>query len=90
LTFLLAGALIVTITGFLLLIDRKDRRAHAEREQQRQETQRLLQRIQAPELAVVQHDIQQATPAPQPPVVDDDDGFWRALEQRENAAIGLG
>jgi hypothetical protein len=48
LSFLLAGALLVTIVGFLILIDRKDRRHVAQ-------VTELCQRIQAPELATVAH-----------------------------------
>jgi hypothetical protein len=92
-TVALIAALVVTVAAFVVLLDRKDKRAHAEREAQRAETQVLLQRIQAPELAVVEHQVQQAVEAPQPPQTDDE--FWHLsddhlrmvaeLEARENA-----
>lgn len=57
-TLALIAALILAITGFLVLLDRKDARAKLERDADRQERQVLLQRIQAPEAAVYEHAIQ--------------------------------
>lgn len=46
--YLLLAALLVVNTGYLIVLDRKDRRFDAQ-------VNRLLQRIQAPEQAVVEH-----------------------------------
>lgn len=54
-TIALTAALILTVAGFLTLLDRKDARSKAERDADRDERQILLQRIQAPQSAVVEH-----------------------------------
>lgn len=92
-TVALIAALVLTVVGFLVLLDRKDKRAVAERDRERRERADLLQRIQAPEAAVIQHQIEQVTEVPQPPATDD--SYWEqdkehraaiaALEARENA-----
>jgi hypothetical protein len=89
----LLACLTLTVAGFIWLLDRKDKRAHLERDRHREETQVLLQRIQAPDVAVVAHDVDRTVGAPQPPVSDD--AYWElsrehaeavaALEARENA-----
>jgi hypothetical protein len=55
---LLIAALILTLAGFLVLLDRRDTRDRAER-------QMLLQRIQNPQAAVHEH--HQAVTPPDPP-----------------------
>lgn len=51
----------------------------------RREVQDLCQRIQAPELAVIRHEVDQAAEAPQPPT--DDETYWaQAEEHREMIA----
>jgi hypothetical protein len=55
LTITLTAALILTLAGFLVLLDRKDARAKLERDADRTERQVLLQRIQAPEAATYEH-----------------------------------
>lgn len=52
-------ALVLIVLALVVLADRKDARVHTEREQDRQERQTLLQRIQAPQVAVVDHSQQQ-------------------------------
>lgn len=72
-TIALLAALILTVVAFAWLLDRKDIRAQAERAV-------LLQRIQAPELAVIEHaqgDIDADDPVP---VTDADE---LELEERE-------
>lgn len=65
-TLAVLGLLALTITGFLILLDRKDARASvergrvidqfaAERAQHRRELQVLIQRIHAPEAAAIEH-----------------------------------
>jgi hypothetical protein len=80
-TFALIAALIATVAAFAWLLDRKDARAHTEREAHRAETADLLQRIQAPEVAVVQHQIAQSVEAPQPSSPEDDEAYWRDAEE---------
>lgn len=53
--YALLVALITVILAFVVLLDRKDARAQTERDAERAERQTLLQRIQAPEVAVAQH-----------------------------------
>lgn len=54
-TYALIAALVLVVIALCVLADRKDARACTEREQDRQERQVLLQRIQAPEVAVAQY-----------------------------------
>lgn len=56
-TFVLTAALILTILAFLWQTDRQYTRQTAERASHRAEVASLLQRIQAPERAVTQHEI---------------------------------
>jgi hypothetical protein len=86
-TFALIAGLFVTVAAFVILLDRKDKRAHEERQADRLERAALLQRIQAPELAVVRHDVDQVSEAPQPPT--DDEGYWREAEERQQAIAKL-
>lgn len=105
--YALVAGLLGTITAFAWLLDRKDQRATNERsallalvasEQQahRREVADLLQRVQAPERAVVQHEVKQAVELemPQPPQSDEDyedyrkqQEFIRAMEASENAHL---
>lgn len=105
-TLALITTIVLVTIGFLVLLDRKDARASQERDRvidrltteqaaHRKEIAALLQRIQAPELAVAQHAATQAEdiPAGAPPVRDEE--FWAEheehreylakLEQLENA-----
>jgi hypothetical protein len=68
----------VVIAGFLALLDRKDRRHAAE-------IQVLLQRIQAPEVAVAQHASVTSEPDETLPLSDDemDDEVREAVERME-------
>jgi hypothetical protein len=45
----------LTITGFLVLLDRRDKRAHEDRQAHRLEVAGLCQRIQAPQVAAMDH-----------------------------------
>lgn len=58
-TIALTAALILTVAGFLVLLDRRDARGKLERDADREERQTLLQRIQAPESATYEHAAQQ-------------------------------
>lgn len=91
-TIALTATLILHTLGFLLVLDRKDARASAERArtldqiieervQHRRELQVLIQRIHAPEVAAVRHDAEQAQaePAGAPPLLDEE--FWREHQQ---------
>jgi hypothetical protein len=86
-TVALIAALVVTVAAFVILLDRKDRRAHEERQADRLERAGLLQRIQAPELAVVEHQVAGVTDAPQPPGTDDE--YWQEAEERQQAIARL-
>jgi len=60
----------------LFYADRMSNRRQHERDQRREHEQMLLQRIQAPTMAVDQHVIQQATQQPRmTPHFDDDEEF---------------
>lgn len=64
-TITLTAALFLTIAGFLVLLDRKDKR-------ERDERATLLQRIQAPEAATYEHAVQHAPPDEPYPLSDDE------------------
>lgn len=70
----------LTIAGFLVLLDRKDKRMHERLEAHRQEVRDLCVHIQAPQLAVAQRAAEGAVdmPAVHP---DDDEDYWAAQEQ---------
>jgi hypothetical protein len=69
LSLILTVALVLTVGGFLFTMDRKDRRHAAQLSE-------LYQRIQAPEIAAVQHWHGQA-PQEQPAHLPfDDDAAW--------------
>lgn len=81
LAFLAVVSLALT-GGLLLHLERKDRR-HG------QTVQFLLQRIQDPQAAVVQHAIQTVTPDSQPVAhlpFDDDEAWMKYVESLEPAA----
>ena len=61
----------------------------AEREHRREEIQVLLQRIQAPEVAIVRHDVDQATQdtPPQPPNTDAE--YWELSEEHQREIARL-
>ncbi len=86
------GLLALTILAFCVLLDRQDKRAHADRvlRDQRNDDERtahrlevlgLLQRIQAPELAVVEHQQANVQEAGSMPLTD-----AQIAEQQEMAA----
>lgn len=74
--FLIAA---VALIGAYIVLDRKDARAAAERDRDRDERQTLLQRIQAPETAIIDHSAGYVTP--------DDDG--RPLSDQEMAEMDV-
>jgi hypothetical protein len=79
-TIALLTALVAVNAAYLLLLDRRDRRDREDRAADRRQVQYLLQRIQAPELAVIEHaqaDVQADDPVP---VTDADE---LELEERE-------
>lgn len=76
------GLLALTIAGFLVVLDRRDKRQHEDRQAQRLEIAGLLQRIQAPQLAVAQHQAQDARDLPAVNPFDHVD-YWDA----QNAAL---
>lgn len=75
-TFALTACLILTVAGFLVLLDRKDRR-------EREERGLLLQRIQAPEVAVAQAASTGAADLPAVNLEVDED-YWSAQEDALN------
>lgn len=74
----------LALAGFLVLLDRKDKRTletlERDREAHRAEVQTLLQRIQAPEIAVVEH--QQATAVDENPYPLTDEESAEAQDER--------
>lgn len=88
----------LVIAGFLLLSDRKDKRAteHTQalidrmREQDtvhRTEVQSLLQRIQAPEIAVMQHQMQNLPDENPYPLTDEESAEAQNERQRMIAEL---
>lgn len=73
---LLLIALVAINVAYLVLLDRNDIRAGLEREM-------LLQRIQAPELAVAQHAQPDMSESQGVPLFDDDEQYWRDRDARE-------
>ena len=59
-TVALLTALIIVNLGFLWLLDRRDKRAFEDHQADRLERAGLLQRVQAPELAVTAHYAQES------------------------------
>jgi Na+-transporting NADH:ubiquinone oxidoreductase subunit NqrC len=87
-TVALIACVVLVAAGFIWLMDRKDRRAHEERQADRLERANLMQRIQAPERAVVQHEIAaQAVEHVQPPQSDEE--FWKWSEEHAAAVAEL-
>lgn len=70
----------MTVAGFLVLLDRKDRRMHKRLDAHREEVAGLCQRIQAPQVAVAQH---AAIGVVDPPAVNphDDEDYWAARDE---------
>lgn len=64
--------------------DRVERRFQKERDQLTREREMLLQRIQAPAAAVIQHQIQSAVDQPAVNLEDDED-YWRAQKDQRDA-----
>lgn len=82
---MIEAALVVTIAAFIWLTDRKDRRHQAEREALTQPPtewlaviENLCQRLQAPEHAIIEHQIANVPPSPPAVGFDDDEGFHEA------------
>jgi hypothetical protein len=72
LTLALLITLLIVNAGWLLLFDRKDKR-------HQQQVGRLLQRIQAPEIAVAEHVTQEDAGEPVAAMQwDNDDDYWKA------------
>jgi hypothetical protein len=65
LIYSLLAALVAVNIAYLVFLDRKDARERAER-------QTLLQRIQAPEAAVVEHQVRHAEPDEPYPLTDEE------------------
>lgn len=84
-TIALTATLILLTTGFLILLDRKDARAHTRQQQHDEQIERLCQRIQAPEVAVIRHEVDQAADAPQPAAPNDDEGYWKLSDEHQRA-----
>jgi hypothetical protein len=79
-TYALLTAVILIVAANLWVIDRRDRRGFEERQEERKVMDRLLQRIQAPEIAVAQAAAVGAVDQPAVnPELDAD--YWEAQEQ---------
>lgn len=72
------GCLAILLAASLFVMDRKDRRAHEERQANRLERANLLQRIQAPREAVIAHQIPKDAPTPEAVDLNSDDAYWEA------------
>ena len=101
------GLLAFTILAFCVLLDRRDKRTHEERLERgkraddertahRLEVVALLQRIQAPELAVLEHQQANAQEPDSFPLTDEQlaerqeaAAFIQRLEQFENQNAGI-
>lgn len=79
----LIAALILTVAGCLVLTDRKDARQATERDREREERQILLQRIQAPDAAIVDHSMRLVPDDPDPFPMSDE----QVAEQEERARV---
>lgn len=73
-TLALTATLVLLAAGFLILLDRKDQRQAKERAE-------LYQRIQAPEVAVIDHQLQTSPPSPPSVGFEDDAGWWESKEE---------
>lgn len=94
--YLLAALLVVLIVKAELESRRRDRENDAWRglivtaqQAHRREVADLLQRIQAPEVAVAEHSVNGAAHMPQPVPLDDDEAFARAKAEEEDIAEAL-
>lgn len=63
--------------------------ARAERRELREQIDRLCQRIQAPEQAVIDHSIVQPLPSPPAVMAEDDEDFWLSRMSKEDLAAAL-
>jgi hypothetical protein len=78
-TIALLTALVLIAGAFLVVLDRRDKRGFDERQAEREVMDRLLQRIQAPEIAVAQAAAVGAVDMPAVnPELDDD--YWEARD----------
>lgn len=84
-TYALLATIVLLAAGHIVLLDRKDKRSHAERERERQIVERLLVHIQAPEVAVATHVSQQPQSTPQAVDAFNDEDYWSAREVEQQA-----
>lgn len=82
-TLALTAGLILTVAAFLFLLDRRDARDKTERAAEREERQTLLQRIQAPEAAIVDYSMRDLPSDPSPFPQSDE----QIAEQEERARV---
>lgn len=82
-TYALIAALITQSALIVWLLDRKDSRQLEEREASREELQVLLQRIQAPQAAVIEHSTRDYEPDDEPFPMSDE----QLAEQEERARV---
>jgi hypothetical protein len=68
----------ILLAGFLIVLDRRDARAHEERQANRLERAGLLQRIQAPEQAVIDHTVGEDPEVLEAVDLNDDKSYWEA------------
>lgn len=73
----------IVILGVIVLALLWDR--HCERREHAAQTADLLQRIQAPEVAVIQHQARELPPSPEPLPYDSDEAFHATREQMAEA-----
>ena len=66
----------VALVALIVLLDRLSRRMHEERRSWQLERANLLQRIQAPEIAVVDHSNEGQPIDPEAVSLDDDADYW--------------
>lgn len=77
---------VVLLAGFQeFRHSRAQDRFQVERDQWASERQTLLQRIQAPEVAVTQHQVDNAGPDLPAVGIDDDAGYWKARQEQAEA-----
>lgn len=77
-TYALLATIVLLAAGHIALLDRKDKRAHAERERERQVVERLVVHIQAPEVAVATHVAAQPQSTPRAVDAFNDEDYWEA------------
>lgn len=80
---ILAAVLILTVVGFLFVIDRKDKRAHEEREAHRKELQLVLNRLTDPAAVVAETTEYKASTKPHSLPFEDDDAWLKYLDSNQ-------